>query len=290
MKKILLSSIICAATFLLTNAQSIPNSGFENWTDNTPDNWGTVSAGPLGSTTSKSTDKNSGSFAALLETKAVPMAGNVPGVLVSNGAINITSFTISGGFAYNLRPALLTGYFKSMPGTGDSTAVLVWLTKWNGTSRDTIAYGNLFMGTINSYTQKGVSLTYIPNPPDPDTAMILIVSTKQLPPATVPAGGKLYVDDLAFTGGNVGFQEINSTLFSTIFPNPASTEINFFARNENSKTVEIYDITGKKIETLGFINSTSVFSVEKIPAGIYFYQIKNSRSEILESGKFSVVK
>ena len=52
---VLLVLVLLCATFL--SAQNVPNGGFENWTDNKPDDWATLNI-------TQSTDAFSGSFAA----------------------------------------------------------------------------------------------------------------------------------------------------------------------------------------------------------------------------------
>lgn len=75
----------------------------------------------------------------------------------------------------------------------------------------------------------------------------------------------------------------------TVFPNPASAEVNFKANTEANK-VSLYDITGKMIATEIFENGMSKINLSNISAGMYFYTILDSNNQTLKSGKLTVDK
>ncbi len=73
-------ALLCA-TFL--SAQNVPNGGFENWTDNEPDDWGTTNI-PGSDVITKSIDAFSGSFAARGQSIEVNR-DNLPVEMVADG-------------------------------------------------------------------------------------------------------------------------------------------------------------------------------------------------------------
>ena len=80
-----------------------------------------------------------------------------------------------------------------------------------------------------------------------------------------------------------------------VFPNPANNEISInFGLNQSSKVeIEIYDITGKmvnsiKLDNLEAGNHTSKVSVSNLNAGVYMYSVKSENAKMFS--KFTVAK
>lgn len=86
------------------------------------------------------------------------------------------------------------------------------------------------------------------------------------------------------TGNPVGIKDLQSAdLQFTVFPNPASTEINVRSL-ESISELSITDICGKQIYHSGILNSSSEIriSVSGFPAGIYFLQLKNDTEKSVQ--------
>jgi hypothetical protein len=79
-----------------------------------------------------------------------------------------------------------------------------------------------------------------------------------------------------------------------IYPNPATTVINFtFQGNNNSKEhiFQIYSFIGKKmLETRVQTSKLTIQLNENYYRGIYIYQLRDMAGRLIESGKFQVVK
>src|SRR5213595_686522 len=114
MKKLLLL-IIAVVSYSFSAFAQIPNSGFENWTNNDPDNWST--ANPYTSisgvyTCTKGTPGNPGTGYLKLVTKNVPLLGrNIPGAAFSGQiTVNLAAGTVTpkSGFPFTQRPQALT--------------------------------------------------------------------------------------------------------------------------------------------------------------------------------------
>lgn len=76
------------------------------------------------------------------------------------------------------------------------------------------------------------------------------------------------------------------------YPNPASSFINFeFAENYNdSYTLVIFNFIGKKVEDLKVTDQKITVSLTDFYRGVYIFQLRDKQGNIIESGKFQVVK
>ena len=304
-KQLLLISAICGllSSYAVAQSDTIPNPGFEYWhsvsTFEEPNNWHTINSttnafGVITATKDVSTP-HSGLYAVKLESKLVPIVNyKVPGV-ATTGAININTsngtYSIDGGSPYTASPDSMTGFYKFMPAAADTFSITVTLTKWNTTtsSRDLIG-GGYFMDAAaqTAYTFFTVPITYNPlmTGVSPDSALIILLSDQ---PANATPGTQLYVDDLAFVGGNVGTKNTGSSLNKVLaYPNPAANELvisNSLASNSGNKLV-IYNAIGNKTNEFSLNQNNSKIDISRYGSGIYFYQIIDSNNTILYTGKF----
>ena len=76
------------------------------------------------------------------------------------------------------------------------------------------------------------------------------------------------------------------------YPNPATSFINFeFAENYNdSYTLVIFNFIGKKVEDLKVSDQKITVSLTDFYRGVYIFQLRDKQGNIIESGKFQVVK
>ncbi len=77
-----------------------------------------------------------------------------------------------------------------------------------------------------------------------------------------------------------------------VYPNPATTQINFQIQNNNDGVYEVivYNFLGKRIDDLKNVSGLYTLSLDKYYSGIYIYQLRDSRGNLVESGKFNVIK
>ena len=76
------------------------------------------------------------------------------------------------------------------------------------------------------------------------------------------------------------------------YPNPASSFINFeFSENYNdSYTLIIFNFIGKKVEDFKVTDQKITVSLTDYYRGLYIFQLRDKQGNIVESGKFQVVK
>jgi hypothetical protein len=272
----------------LNGQTPVPNGDFENWTTygsyQNPQFWDTpnqaISIGlPFGTqVVTKSTDNESGSFSARLESKQLTFpAIVVPGV-VTLGTLTIDIFTqtfsINGGVPISDKPTHLKGFYKFMPKGGDSCAVGIGLTKWKNGTRDSVGIG-LFSthDTINVWTPFYAWINYVIDE-QPDTFNILAISSADNAPT---AGTVLFVDNISLDY-TVGINH----------EDPAAG-INIYQDREEQQILVYFDFEKPEITGLQFFNMTGqlvsktplenlmkdrrILNYKGYPAGIYVLEI-----------------
>jgi Putative carbohydrate metabolism domain len=230
----------------------VPNGDFENWTSfgsyENPTNWDTPNqaisiALPFGTqVVTKSTDHESGSFSARLESKQLTLPSIVVPGVVTLGTLTINIFTqtfsLNGGVPIQDKPTHLKGFYKFQPKGGDSCTIGIGFTKWNNGVRDSVGLGAFSThDTVNVWTPFYAWIDYVLTE-QPDTFNILAISSADIAPT---AGTVLYVDNISLdytTGINsedpaAGIdiyqdREEQQILVYFDFEKPEATEIQLF--------------------------------------------------------------
>ncbi|HVI46622.1 MAG TPA: T9SS type A sorting domain-containing protein [Chitinophaga sp.] len=77
------------------------------------------------------------------------------------------------------------------------------------------------------------------------------------------------------------------------YPNPATNIIYFEIQQHNNDRVYdliVYNFLGKKIDELKAIGNRTSLSLDNYYNGLYIFQLRDQRGNLIESGKFNVVK
>lgn len=274
------------------NAQSLPNAGFENWTagsgyDN-PNNWSTLNSSTsfLGIVTvSKSTDAHSGTYSLRGETKFIGAPFNQPApALVTTGTINTTTQAIEGGIATSERPDSITGWMKYAPVNGDTGYIELILFANN--YQDTIGRAKFYTtANLTEWTYFSKEVEYESSAAVEASRVILLPSSGYQP----VVGSVVQFDDIAFVT-NTGINENNTKYVFSVYPNPATDEL--FIKNPlaQTATMQVYDVTGKKVTQLNIGLNTTRTNISTYSPGVYLYTLTDNNSEILHTGKFAVTR
>ncbi|TAN01457.1 MAG: T9SS type A sorting domain-containing protein [Chitinophagaceae bacterium] len=77
-----------------------------------------------------------------------------------------------------------------------------------------------------------------------------------------------------------------------VYPNPASSQINFEVLNNNEGAYEIivYNFLGKRLDDLKNVSGTQPLDLSNYFSGIYIYQVRDQKGNLVESGKFNVIR
>jgi hypothetical protein len=285
MKKFIGTWISIFLISIAVSAQSIPNGGFENWTNmgtySNPDNWATLNAytAPMGiATCTKGTPAPVGSSYLKLISRSVLGFGVIPAIAVC-GTIDTSSMEPLAGFAFNTRPQNFTGKWQYMVFGNDPGYMAATLTKWNTQQmkRDTIAYLYYELpGMVMSWGNFSRPLTYISGD-YPDSAIIVVSASGQVPFSQ----DYLYLDNLAFTGSVAGIDETNPEFVVSVFPNPASDmiQVNFNQASFQDAVIDIYDITGKHLISNTIQGNTNACKVNiaELETGSYLIRLSNGK-------------
>jgi hypothetical protein len=282
MKKIILSlsTIILTSTSLLAQ---IPNNGFESWssvgTYSVPNGWGTLNNTTTLSgiyTATKGTPGSPGTSYLKLTSKTI--ATSVVNGMAVSGVLDSITMTPKSGFAFNQRPASLTGKWQHMIYGSSQGSIIVKLTRWDSgiNARVSVASGSVTLsGMAMSWANFTIPLTYAEGN-NPDSCIIVLKASGSNP----TNNDYLWVDNLAFSGTVTGLKNQESFLSDmNVFPNPSIETINV---NLNLKTaqkvsVELFDMTGKLVisKDFGIIqgDTKQVINVNGIPKGTYVLRV-----------------
>ncbi|MES2284771.1 MAG: T9SS type A sorting domain-containing protein [Bacteroidota bacterium] len=312
MKKILLTISVVASSVIGAMAQS-PDFTFETWHDvqfsttiQDPQGWASLNTLNVFTATPKSVFKETtspfgGTASAKITTvkitgAAIPnpyQSGDIDTAgLLTIGQIVASPPSIKYGYNYTWRSQVLSFQCKYTPMAGDSAFVLATLTKWNGTSRDTIASGKYATGaTTTAYELKSINLTYDPAFATvlPDSEQIFI-SSSIYSHNGAKVGSTFYIDDIAWSGYN-STNETNGTVNNVIvYPNPSTNNINIVASSVDAAIIKITDITGRLIGTYSMTDNEANIQTTTFASGIYIYSILDQKKNVMNRGRFEITK
>ncbi|KAA9339966.1 T9SS type A sorting domain-containing protein [Adhaeribacter soli] len=255
MKKLftfLTALFLASATFAQQGPTgSIPNAGFENWQTKT----GFGMTGPY--TYDMPRDWKLGFASEYISLFMKPSIGKAPNSLAGTFALKLSSTPDTIGadleatfpLGPNNRPDGFTGQFQTsgvVTDMDDYGQALVFMTKWNGTKRDTIGFG---MGELSSspgaFSPFSTPIQYM-NSSMPDTAIIYLLYFPD------EANTHVLVDNLSFIYLLGTKKETASASQLKLFPNPVTEKatLTFNAQKAGKGTLIIRDMVGKEVKKL----------------------------------------
>ena len=97
---------------------------------------------------------------------------------------------------------------------------------------------------------------------------------------------------LLFVSFNATDQTLPTAQVVKCYPNPASSFVNFeFSKNtDKTNTLFVFSFVGKKMTEIPVDNNKITITLTDYYRGVYVFQLRDKGGNILESGKFSVVK
>lgn len=154
-------------------------------------------------TVSKTTDAVSGQFAAKIETIQPEdfflMAGTLATGIFEPDLENPVK-SLRQGVPFTSRPKAFSGYYKYLPVAEDSCKLYALLSKWDHSAqkRDTVAYAGLppLANYPSEYTKFTFDFDYYMQGIDPDTLIMIMVSSAEGDAFIGGVGSTLYVDEL----------------------------------------------------------------------------------------------
>lgn len=269
----------------ISHAQNqIPNADFESWTAGEPTEWDTSNESILGTNficvTKEMNSPYSGTASAKVQsvTQNIILVGPVtmPGILTLGDVVidimNATG-TVEGGVPVTGQPKFLKGYYKYLPVNGDSCIMGIGLTKWNGSSRDTIAYAYKSFGeVITSWQEFSIPIEYV-TWTSPDSMNIMFVSSNILYGSPV-GGSTLWVDSLWLEYSQVAVHEIGLQKDMYVSESGDGNSIVIHSGNANPVKIEIFSVNGHLLHSIEKLNSNKTpVNISKFPKGIYVVRV-----------------
>lgn len=267
MKNKYIFSIAFALLFEMNAQAQIVNSGFENWTNltpNEPTDWLTpnIAAGGVEIIpVTETTDKHSG-------TKAVK------GEVINFGSA-IAPLIQSGeggeGFPISQRYASCNLFYKFAPVSGDRFGVNVVLKK----DGNPIGSGAVALpATVSSYTGLSVPLTYF-GTEIPDSVIIQITIIGPNTGSDYHIGSIMFVDDITMNGV-ASIADLSQTASAKSYPNPTNDFLNIPLENKSYTKITVYDVNGMEVEQIKLSEMTlenMILNVSKYQKGFYIYEL-----------------
>lgn len=260
-----------SASFCATYAQ-IPNSDFEKWTNEFPDDWAIHH--PYRGQIWKTTDAQSGSFAA----EGIPRRLSAPGYpFLGYAAIGMTSSKFRVEYDYSV----LRGYYKFFPQQGDVLQISIILFK----DGNQVGFGESILDkTVTRYSPFEVKINYGQLRAQPDTAFIIIRITDPTRPWGAHHDSRMFIDNLSFDSitkvERENFTVATNSSLNQNYPNPynSSTIISYNVNEEGEVKLEVYNRLGQQLATLVNENQQRgyhavQFNGAGLSSGIYFYTL-----------------
>ena len=286
---LLLASAIFPFTVIMAQ-NPIPNPGFENWTNGEPNGWSTINRSLLGTTfTAVTIDYNNpqqGNASIKLEsiTRDVFLFGpvTVPGLITLGEIIldivNQTA-TVDGGVPVSGKPESLNGWYRYLPAPGDLCMMGIGLTRWNGTSRDTLAYDYLSKGSQPEWQTFTLPVNYQIQA-QPDTMNLLFLSSNALS-GTIMEGSKLWLDNLwiEFDITSVKNPEAQSDIRIVALENGRILGVSG-ARNPGE--LQLYNLNGSMMfgKRMSAAGESQSIALPALAAGIYAVRYISDAGEV----------
>jgi len=292
MKNLILSGVcmLCLLAFTAKSQTTIPNPGFENWTNNHQavdwDN-SNISTTYLGipvtiTCVTKSTDAHSGSFSANILSKDTTImfvtTPVTPGfVTLGTFWFNSTSQTggVIGGIAFSGRPDSLTCWYKSSLQGSDKTSF--YFEEWQGSHTTIIANDSTKLSTsAANWTYFSMPINYL-NPGTPDSMLLTIGCSDIGVQANITNNSQMNLDDVSLVYGSVGIMDIAYSDYFNVYADKYTNQliINLNFDQSQSTEISLYSISGQLISS--YVNnikaSKELIDVGSLAKGIYVINV-----------------
>jgi hypothetical protein len=206
-------------------------------------------------------------------------------VLFTGTILTSPSPSIVPGAPFTSRTSAINFWYQYFPQNNnakpDTASCGVVLTK----NHAQIGSGYMTMNSAASWTNGNVNITYTALG-NPDTIIVIFSSSSQVAPAP---GSLLYIDGVT-AAAPLAVNEIGSIASVGVYPNPASSQVNFRITGENAKTIKVYDITGKELNTYVVKSNELNLNTSGFANGLYIYQAYDVNGGLIKVGKFNIEK
>jgi hypothetical protein len=249
------------------------NYSFENWTSaytEVPSSWHSTNellSGVGIENANQTTDAYTGNYAVELST--ILSGSDTIGAVLSKGVIDYFSPTPIGSVPYAGSPTMFNGFYKYSPVNGAQSGIQVEFFEAGNT------IGNIWepFTAQSSFTEFNTPISLTGTP---DSVLISTYSGQN-------PGSVLILDDLSFSGGNVGLDEF-AKMTTNIYPNPANEKV--MIKTEGVYNYEIMSLSGFSISNGSNLIGITKVDLSHLSRGTYIIRISNNKS--IETHKLTV--
>lgn len=298
MLKFTFNAFALLTVFSFSQAQTIPNAGFENWTSmgsyNNPTGWATMNNTTNTSsvfTATKGTPGNVGSSYLKLTSKTVGSA--VVNGMAASGELDTITMEPKSGFPFTQRPTSLTGKWQHMIYGSSQGSIKVVFTRWDSTLNMRVQVGTgkvTLSGMAMSWTSFSIPIGYTEST-KPDSCIIFM----QASGATPTNLDYLWVDNLVFTGLSTGIESENNFIKElNIYPIPTQDKlmISLLLNETRDVQLDVVDINGRIILSKNLIlesgETKQELNISNLANGTYLLNVSTNDSK--DSKKFIINK
>jgi hypothetical protein len=213
---------------------------------------------------------------------AYPMSFNTSSTSAIAGSLTISSpITTSGTFTGTSRVEVDGSGTLTLPGVGNTfTNVLRVVSSQTINFTTLIASGNVYQVTYD-YFAPGVKSAQLSISNSTVTVPLLVNNTQ-----TIVTRAKTAVVNPTTSISSLNI-EANSPSYN-VFPNPATSQLHFYASSEDAGIVSVFDVTGKLVAKLNLEEGNAKLDVSNWNQGLYLYTFSDKNQKTLKSGKLSV--
>lgn len=270
MKKII-AILVVFMGFTISHGQLVQNNSFENFTGGIADDW--------------SFDQTGGGL------DTVYARTGMYSLSVWNWYWYAAGYAASGEFngfnpehagtAINVKPTALTGYYMydttNTDTNNDSAVVIVIAKKFNGSSSDTVAYGEAHLPSAHpndGWVQFTVPMDDLMPGVDPDSVAIFFRSS--INGFCSPVSGEclyFYVDDLELNTINGVFDMTGETFPTKIYPNPTNDWVKVSIDEPNADRIIVRDLTGRIVLQSSAMIGELKLNVSSLNRAVYSLEV-----------------
>jgi len=267
--------LVCSSGF----AQEIPNHSFENWQNGIPEDW-------FGVAILKSSTAYDGDFSVSMQV----LSDGGSGVIIPLLSVG----EVSPGTSVSQRYGSFKGYYRFSPNGNEFFNIQV-LMNFNSLP---IGLGSVQLPATSpsTWTEFIVPITYT-SEETPDIAQIFINISNQDGEGVIGSNG--LVDFVSFDGITdieTEFSDSEQSVQLTNYPNPfdLSTTISFEMNRSTKITLEVFNLTGRKVATLIKNEIANIghheihFDSMNLPSGLYFFTL--STDDLIITRKMNLMR
>jgi len=247
--------------------------------------------------TFQTTDAHSGTYAVKLITRSQSSIGIAPGVLVNAyPQVNLAAFNPSdpyacisyaGGTGLSKRVATVYAWIKYAPVGSDNGEIVAEAHATVSGKDSIIGRGDISVSATSNYTLYNIDVSYTSSTLIPQNLIISFYSSAAGGAATADSS-TMYIDDVTMTMVDVPALASEKDIVS-FYPNPSKGVINIQGPAGKQLHWQLYDLDGQFVFSHTIIAHTSL-DLSYLLTGLYFYNVTDENSAIVQRGKLSIMK